>query len=84
MADATNRNARRDCRKLALDEALTIRARYAAGVRARDLAAEHGVSLASVWKRASQCAGSRASGARDDAGVGGRFLARAGDVVVVA
>ncbi len=36
------------------------------------------------WKRASESAGSRAWGARDDAGRGGRFLGHRGEVVVVA
>ncbi len=49
MADTTNHTVRRDCRKLVIDEALSIRSRYAAGIRARDLAVAHGVSLASVY-----------------------------------
>jgi hypothetical protein len=38
----------------------------------------------SDWRRASESAGSRASGARDDAGWGRRFLGHLGEVVVVA
>jgi hypothetical protein len=38
----------------------------------------------SRWKRASESAGFRAWGARDDAGSDGRFLGRVGDGVVIA
>jgi hypothetical protein len=48
MAD-TARNRRPESSGLDLDEALTIREQYAAGVRVRHLAAEYGVSLASVY-----------------------------------
>lgn len=47
MADTVRR--RPDSPKLDLDDALNIRARFADGVRVRDLAAEYGVSLASVY-----------------------------------